>query len=232
MKEIKLNGGYSTFVDDEDYEWLSQYDWFTTESNKRLYTKRVDRIGRKKFILMHREILGIVDKPDKITDHRDGNSLNNCRDNLRIATQAQNNQNRNGKSNAPKYSKYKGVCFNKYRDMWMAALSFNGTHLNLGYFGDEISAAFAYNQAARKHHREFAKLNEIPVDAKTTARIRHKRKSKFFGVMYHSQSNRWRAYITYRGRAHTRSFNSELEAAEGYKKLVEQVKGKNGTGSE
>lgn len=229
MKEIKLNAGYSTFVDDDDYEWLSQYDWFTTKSNKKLYVKRVDRNGKRKFILMHREILGIVDEPDKITDHIDRNGLNNVRSNLRVVNKFQSNQNRGGKTNAPKYSKYKGVCFVKNRGMWKAAIEFNKIHINLGYFRDEVSAAFTYNQAAIKYHGEFGNLNELPTDAKITNRVLRQRLSKFLGVTWHRQSQRWRAYITYKGKTHTRHFTSEIDAAKGYEELVKQVKGMNVT---
>jgi hypothetical protein len=37
----------------------------------------------------------------------------------------------------------------------------NGKRLELGYFKTAREAAIAYNEAAKKHHGEFARLNPI-----------------------------------------------------------------------
>ena len=45
-------------------------------------------------VLFHRSVLKVNKGDGKIVDHIDGNSLNNCKTNLRICTQSENNRNR------------------------------------------------------------------------------------------------------------------------------------------
>lgn len=101
---------------------------------------------------------------DKTVDHRDKNRLNNRWGNLRLATRAQNQRNRNqvGKS-----SQYHGVTLARYKRKpqtswkWQAKIMVDGVRLHLGSFSTEIEAALAYNEAAIKHHGEFASINLI-----------------------------------------------------------------------
>ena len=102
-----------------------------------------------------------------IIDHINGDGRDNRKANLRFADYSQNSQNRRKISlEAGKYgdknrysSKYKGVWRDKKSGKWRAQICFRGTKKHLGYYTDEQQAAKAYDKAARKYHREFAKLN-------------------------------------------------------------------------
>lgn len=95
-------------------------------------------------------------------DHKDRNSLNNCLENLRLATRSQNC--RNTKSNSGK--KYKGINLDKRMKegsrRWNAFIIVNKKSIYLGAFYAEDEAAKAYNTAAIKYSGEFANLNAIP----------------------------------------------------------------------
>jgi len=56
-------------------------------------------------------------------------------------------------------SKYKGVTWYSREKRWVAKITADGITTPLGYFKNEIQAAQAYDQAARKYHAEFAALN-------------------------------------------------------------------------
>jgi hypothetical protein len=94
--------------------------------------------------------------PGLVVDHIDGNGLNNTRVNLRICTSAQNICNSKGRS---KTSKYKGVTRRKMSNKWFAQIKFNRKHIDIGRFDNEIEAAKAYDNVARKLFKEFAYLN-------------------------------------------------------------------------
>lgn len=103
---------------------------------------------------MHREVaeqMGIMG----LVDHRDRNSLNNQRENLRSCTVAQNNQNR-GKKRAKARSRYKGVAWTPHMQQWRARITLNKKLIHLGYFFDEADAARAYDEAARTCFGAFA----------------------------------------------------------------------------
>ena len=93
-----------------------------------------------------------------LVDHRNTDSLDNRRANLRLATHSQNSCNsRRDKSNT--YSRYRGVSFSKRKQKWFAAIRADGKKTWLGYFDSEEDAAKAYDTAAKKYHGEYATLN-------------------------------------------------------------------------
>lgn len=94
----------------------------------------------------------------KFVDHINNNGLDNRKENVRLATRAQNNYNRKKYDNNSR-SKYKGVSFKKKNRKWSAQIGLNNKMLFLGYFKKEIDAAKKYDKAARKYHGQFANLN-------------------------------------------------------------------------
>ena len=82
--------------------------------------------------------------------------LDNRRANLRLSTVAQNAW--NSKKRNPR-SGYKGVWFAADKGLWRAAIVCHGRRIHLGYFTDKIAAARAYDAAAKKYYKEFARLN-------------------------------------------------------------------------
>lgn len=156
MKEIQLGGKLKlkALVDDADYDWLSQHKWgVRTTANG--YQYAVVAGGGAS---MHREILGLTKGDGLEGDHKDGDTLNNQRDNLRIATATQNKQNKRRRSPA---TGFKGV----YLDRQCSARPFrsfitsNKKPFYLGNYTNAVEAALAYDKAAISLFGEFAKLN-------------------------------------------------------------------------
>lgn len=145
MKEIKLTQGKVVLVDDEDFERLNQWKWYAENHKNTFYVKRqLPRInGKQCSIYMHNVI---IDKSLKglETDHRDGNGLNNQKENLRHVTLRQNQQNRKHQNSS---SQYPGVHWNRASKSWMARIHINGIRKYLGVFANETEAFFAYKQA-------------------------------------------------------------------------------------
>ena len=157
-KRIPLTKGYFAIVDDQDYEWLSQWKWRSLLSKGKVYAIRHQRGGYHKYltVLMHRQIM---DAPiDKLVDHRDGNGLNNQRDNLRLVNNQQNSHNSQGYRKG-KTSKFKGVSWDKEKGKWGAYIRVNGKVKNLGRYISEVDAARVYDDKARQFFGEFAWLN-------------------------------------------------------------------------
>jgi len=105
---------------------------------------------------MHHEVIEIPE--GFITDHINQNGLDNREANLRAATYAQNVCNRRKFSKTSR-SKYKGVGWKKPMNKWTAQIGVNNKMKFLGYFENELDAARAYDNAARKYHAQFAALN-------------------------------------------------------------------------
>jgi hypothetical protein len=154
-RSIPITQGKFALVDADDYYQLSKYNWCANGPDKtKLYATR-KRNG--KYFKMHREI---TDAPEGLfVDHIDHNGLNNCRSNLRLCTQAQNNLNATSKRGR---SNYKGVFWKRKSKKWGAAIQLNRKMYHIGLFTDEIEAAKAYDKRASLLHGEFACLNFPP----------------------------------------------------------------------
>lgn len=153
MKPIVLTQGYYAFVDDRDYDWLNQFKWYYDGG----YARRGIKNGcYKTTITMHKEIFSKYNpmyfgEPD----HIDTNGLNNQLNNLRQATDLQQNANRKKLANSK--STYKGV--SRERGKFKARIKKDGIEQFLGYFKEEIEAAKAYDRAAIRLFGEYANLN-------------------------------------------------------------------------
>lgn len=152
MKEIGLTRGKVTFVDDEDYENLCRWKWHIVIGNGGVARAATKINGRQ--TLMHRYLLNVTDK-NILVDHKDRDSLNNQKSNLRKSTISQNSANRTKVRNST--SKYLGVYLDKTK--WRSSLKKNQKTIHLGTYFSETDAAKAYNEAAIIHHGEFANLN-------------------------------------------------------------------------
>lgn len=95
-KQIRLAQGFSTLVDDEDYDWLNQWKWhaMVLREGNLIYASRAVRgaDGKQHPLMMHRFILN---PPKGVeVDHMNGNALDNRRSNIRLASRAENLRNR------------------------------------------------------------------------------------------------------------------------------------------
>lgn len=141
---LDLGRGRLAFVSPRDAKRVAPYCWYLDASGYPAATIRGRRV-RLHVFLRGRDV-----------DHRDGDKLNNRRENLRKCTPTQNAWNqRRRRTNR---SGFKGV--DRYVDgRWRARIKAHGVTTFLGYFPTADEAARAYDAAARVQHGEFARLN-------------------------------------------------------------------------
>lgn len=150
MADICLTNGQVALIDEESREVLLGHTWVV---NERGYAAA--RSGSRG-ITMHRIVMAAG--PGQIVDHKNGNILDNRRENLRFCTHAENMKNR--KMHKNNRTGIKGV----YKDLrsgctrpFRAQIRVDGRKIHLGAFLSADEAGFAYRAASEKYHSEFAR---------------------------------------------------------------------------
>lgn len=158
-RQIPLTKGLFAIIDEDCAEIVANKKWYAMKTNTGFYaaTNAPMVSGKRgKTLLMHRLILGDESAPR--CDHRNGDTLDNRRENLRPATISQNAANSKRRFGT---SKYRGVNWDKQRNLWAVFITIGTKRKNLGRYASEDDAGSAYNNAAKVAFGEFARLNQI-----------------------------------------------------------------------
>jgi hypothetical protein len=132
-----------------DKDLVEKHTWYMHNTRKYIFTY-IKSGNKRRNTKLHRLIMNTPD--DKVTDHIDGNPLNNTRENLRICEQGQNCMNvGNLKNNT---SGYKGVS-KTANGKWRAYISLHRKQIHLGNHNDIKDAIKARQEAEEKYFSEF-----------------------------------------------------------------------------
>jgi hypothetical protein len=154
-RTISLTRGLVALVDAADYEWLTRHKWYAVHCWADKFYAGRRNCGTK--LYMHRAILDA--SPDMYVDHVNGDTLDNRRANIRMATHSENQYNRGTQANNT--SGYKGVALSVdnrpgRRNRWVAQIKANGKSVYIGSFATAEAAYAAYCEAAMQYHGEFS----------------------------------------------------------------------------
>lgn len=165
MKQIFLSKGYVALVSPEDYEYVTQYRWYTNKDvTGKVYACRY--AGGKR-IYMHRELTKCP--AHLVVDHINANSLDNRRENMRVCNKKENQHNRRGYG----YCKYKGVSMaSKTTFRARIYVCPEVGEISLGVYKTADAAALAYDAAALMLFGDYAWLN-FPIPLTQTQEAEH-----------------------------------------------------------
>jgi PAS domain-containing protein len=142
-------------VDDDDFEAVMAVgSWAVSDCGGHLYASHsyVDQFGITRSIRLHTFLTRWT-----LVDHRNGNGLDNRRENIRPALPRENSANQ--RLSTANSSGFKGVTLYKRTGRWRAHIAAGGRHMHIGYFTTPEEAARAYDERASELFGEFANLN-------------------------------------------------------------------------
>lgn len=156
-KTGKYAGMYVAIVDDCD-DILVELNW-QVQKNKNLFYAYRTTIGKEgiKNQKMHRVVMARALDRELLSsehiDHINGDSLDNRRDNLRIATRVQNMA--NARKRIDNTSGFKGVSKSKTKGKWRARIWIEGKGKTIGEFNSPKEAWDARNVIGRELFGDF-----------------------------------------------------------------------------
>jgi hypothetical protein len=161
---VQITGG-SLRVDAADAPLVEAHRWYV---NSHGYAVRRVRLpgGRREQIAVHRLLMGLAAGDPREVDHRNRDTLDCRRSNMRLATRAQNRQ--NTPSCAGSTSPFRGVYYDRSRGAWRALAEIAGRKHYFGPFTTELAAAEAVD-AFRMEHMPFAEPDAALAEAGAAA---------------------------------------------------------------
>lgn len=205
MPFIELTKGQKTLVDEEDFRYLSTFNWSAKydKNTDSYYAAR--KFWRDKWttITLHRFLLDITDK-NIIVDHINHNTLDNRKSNLRVTTKKENS--RNGTLRPNNVSGYTGVTYTKNErrtKRYVAWICVDFKNIYLGSHTTAERAAHAYDWWAIKYFGEYASLNFPDFDyancnsdefLSNEKLVAKNNSSGITGVSYDKEAGKWAAY--------------------------------------
>jgi hypothetical protein len=151
MHKIPLEDGSFALIDADLADAAAKLRWRIVLLNGKRYVGTYMYGG---VFLLHRWVMGLERRDPRMLDHRDRDTLNNQRCNLRFATRSQNMCNRGQQSHSRQ--PYKGV--ERLRSgRYRARITLDGKRIGLpGTFDTPEEAFEQYKKAALELHGEFA----------------------------------------------------------------------------
>jgi hypothetical protein len=151
MAELILPSGHVALVDDDDLPAvIAAGPWHVRRDRHVWYVRR--HLSYTRDQKLHQFLTGWP-----MTDHINGDGLDNRRANLRPANDAQNAA--NSRRRQDNTSGFKGVTWHKWKRRWYARIKCDGQKIDLGYFATPEAAARAYDAAAVELFGEYARPN-------------------------------------------------------------------------
>lgn len=136
------------YFDLEDYEKIKDYCWIEHTRDDGYKTLEARELHKQKIIRMHYIIF------DKFCDHKDRNTFNNRKSNLREATPSQQSMNKNKRKDNS--SGFIGVNWHKAQQMWVARINIDKKRKTIGYFNKKEDAIIARLKAEKEYYGEFS----------------------------------------------------------------------------
>lgn len=139
MRGIKLTQGKRAIVDDDLFDILNSFKWHAFECNGRFYARKRVRCfdGKYKMAFLHHYVIGYPLKR-KVSDHINGNTLDNRRENLRTVSNRENCLNRkfHRLGNLP------GI--HRVKNWWVPRIRIGEKRISLGCYKTPAEASKVY----------------------------------------------------------------------------------------
>lgn len=136
------------YFDLEDYDKIKDFCWFEHIDHNGYHSLQANDTDSKETILMQWIIVG------KNYDHKDRNTFNNRKNNLRFATNTENSQNRSKYKNNT--SGFTGVSWDKTNNKWRAQIQHYKRKIAIGLFDNKEDAIRARLLAEKEYFGEFS----------------------------------------------------------------------------
>lgn len=147
-------GRREVLFDARDEQFVRTWRWETMRSRQKDQKYYIVLRNGPGVFMLHNLLM--QPKPGQLVDHKNGNPLDNRRDNLRFCDATLNNANR---VSAPNATGFRGVGRVGRTDKFVAYIAAYRVRQHLGTFTSAESAARAYDAAALKAFGEFAVTN-------------------------------------------------------------------------